>query len=180
MKIRNLLLIKAKLCIVTFTAYHVIFVAVVLLPDLGYKSNVTAEADPTSGLQPGILSALSSDADFSGVGNGNRVTEGASDHEASQYVEAIENILLGTLTPLDQVRSPGAEFINLGFILINLEPGPEQLSQRTRRSVRRTLFTLLQHLRSAPLHLLVVTDGRSVGGVAELLAGTIAREAHGC
>ena len=177
MKIRNLLLIKAKLCIVTFAAYHVIFVAVVLLPDLGYKSNVTAEADPTSGLQPGILSALSSDADFSGVGNGNRVTEGPSDHEASQYVEAIENILLGTLTPLDQVRSPGEEFINLGFILINLEPGPEQLGQRTRRSVRRTLFTLLQHLRSAPLHLLVVTDGRSVGGVAELLAGTIAREA---
>ena len=176
MKIRNLLLIKAKLCIVTFAAYHVIFVAVVLLPDLGYRSNVTAEADPTSGLQPGILSALSGDADYSGVGNGNdRVTE--SDREASQYVEAIENILLGTLTPLDQVRSPGEEFINLGFILINLEPGPEQLSQRTRRSVRRTLFTLLQHLRSAPLHLLVVTDGRSVGGVAELLAGTISREA---
>ena len=85
--------------------------------------------------------------------------------------------MLGTLTPLDQVRSPGEEFINLGFILIDLEPGPEQLGQRTRRSVRRTLFTLLQHLRSAPLHLLVVTDGRSVGGVAKLLAGTLAREA---
>ena len=84
MKIRNILLIKAKLCIVTFAAYHVIFVAVVLLPDLGYKSNVTAETDPTRGLQPGILSALNSDADFSGVGNVNRVTEGARDLEASQ------------------------------------------------------------------------------------------------
>ena len=169
MKIRNILLIKAKLCVVTFAAYHVIFVAVVLLPDLGCRSNVTDD--------PGILSALNSDADFSGVGNVNRVTEGASDHGASQYVDAIENILLGKFTPLDQVRSPGEEFINLGFILINLEPGPEQLGQQTQRSVRYTLFTLLQHLRAAPLHLLVVTDGRSVGGVAQLLAGTIAREA---
>ena len=77
MKIRNILLIKAKLCIVTFAAYHVIFVALVLLPDLGYKSNATAETDSTTrGIQPGILSALNSDADFSGVGNVNRVTEG--------------------------------------------------------------------------------------------------------
>ena len=67
--------------------------------------------------------------------------------------------------------SPGDDFINLGFIMINLN-GTSELPLKFRNKVTRTFYTMLEFWTSKPLNLVIVTDKSSVKSVANFVAGT--------
>ena len=162
MKIRNLHLNKVKLLIIT------LFVTVFLLYDFGSSSNVI---DQTSEIRKDLFEDIDDDVavDFNRVRKIDRT-------RSEKYVDTIENILSGEFSPLDEVVSPSSEYINLGFIMINLNQTTENLTDKFKHSVQKTFYSMLQYWSSAPLNLIVVTDERSVPSVASFLAGLLSRE----
>ena len=161
MKIRNLHLNKVKLLIIT------LFVTVFLLYDFGSSSNVIDQSE--------IPKDLFEDIDDDVAVDFNRVRK-IDRTRSEKYVDTIENILSGEFSPLDEVVSPSPEYINLGFIMINLNQTTENLTDKFKHSVQKTFYSMLQYWSSAPLNLIVVTDERSVPSVASFLAGLLSRE----
>ena len=95
-----------------------------------------------------------------------------SDSEvASDYVESIANILAGKFTKASEVRSPSEEHINVGFILINLDHTSTDLSDKFKKSLKRTLYTMFVYWTWAPINLVIITDNNSVNSVARFIAG---------
>ena len=162
MKIRNLHLNKVKLLIIT------LFVTVFLVYDFGSSSHVI---DQTSEIRNDLFEDIDDDVavDFNRVRKIDRT-------RSEKYVDTIENILSGEFSRLDEVVSPSPEYINLGFIMINLNQTTENLTDKFKHSVQKTFYSMLQYWSSAPLNLIVVTDERSVPSVASFLAGLLSKE----
>ena len=57
--------------------------------------------------------------------------------EGAGYVPALEEILAGEITPAEHVKPQSDRHINLGFILINLQPGSSQLSKKFSNQVSK-------------------------------------------
>ena len=90
------------------------------------------------------------------------------------YAKSLENIYDGVFTPPELVQSPTTEFLNLGFILINISNSSKFSPDFEERAVRE-LESLLPYSSGNPLHLIVMTNQKSVKAAAKMLGDTIAK-----
>ena len=93
-----------------------------------------------------------------------------------EYVRSIENILLGQFTPVEYVRSPSTDYMNLGFIMINLNSTTTDLTESFKSKVSRTFYSMLQYWDSLSLNLIVITDQKSVKSAAKFIGSIFMRE----
>ena len=95
--------------------------------------------------------------------------------DQENYIENIQNIRFGAFSKPRQVKPPSAEFVNLGMIVINLEP-KERLEQKFLTAIERTFKRIFQFSSGTPLHFIIVTDKLSIGSVSLSLAEIISKD----
>lgn len=99
-----------------------------------------------------------------------------ADSQASQdpvYMKELERIRLGALVPPGEVAS-APDTITLAAIVINLSPAPH-LDPGFASKLTHMLESLFTFASSTPIHLVILTNARSVAAVASFLAALVGR-----
>ena len=97
-------------------------------------------------------------------------------YTSSHYVAAIQRIRESKLLKPGDVVAPSPKHINLGTIMINLGPQADQLSEKFRKTVEKTLESLLLFSSGTPIHFVIVTDKQSLNGVKTFLSEFVSEQ----
>ena len=92
--------------------------------------------------------------------------------KSDSYVESLQKIRDGKISKPEEVKSPSAEYINLGMIVINLQK-TEELDNKFLDNVEKTFNGIFLFSSGTPIHFMIVTDKISIASVSLALADII-------
>ena len=92
--------------------------------------------------------------------------------ENAGYVKGLETMIEARFLDPELVISPGQQFISLGMIAINLQ-NTKTLPEGFTKATKKTFASLFKFCSGTPLHLIVITNKKSLKSVGRFLSGLL-------
>ena len=92
--------------------------------------------------------------------------------ENAGYVKGLETMREARFLAPELVVSPGQQFISLGMIAINLQ-NSKTLPEGFTKATKKTFASLFKFSSGTPLHLIVITNKKSLKSVGRFLSGLV-------
>ena len=92
--------------------------------------------------------------------------------ENAGYVKGLETMIEARFLDPELVISPGQQFISLGMIAINLQ-NTKTLPEGLTKATKKTFASLFKFCSGTPLHLIVITNKKSLKSVGRFLSGLV-------
>jgi len=96
--------------------------------------------------------------------------------KSEQYVQSIASIRRGEMTHPRKVKSPEANYINLGMTIINIKKDTPRLDTVFLWKLTRTLKSIFEYSSGTPMHFIIITDKNTVKTVAKFFAHFISKK----